>query len=575
MARRLVSARLTRLAAVVAVFALPSVATAVARAAIAGASPAVTAGRPDLRSATITTPTQVHVCFDKALSSKVGQAGDFFLVGYRSANDYAASTTPPTGGRVGSVSLDPTNGECVFVNFPTTASGAPGEGDINQYTVFAVLAGAVTDNLTALPNNEDSVALTGSTSNNGTAAHTTGPDLVGILTPSGSDLATNDLEFIFDQAVVPSAPGAPVPSDFYLVDQGGNLCRGSAVGSVSGSTVVVHFAKPCTASNTGYSLGSIAAAVRGGVFPGATLAANDNGSGTGTTATTESPPGSTTIPGNSSGDTAGSTALPDLQSAVLGASGDTVLYTFDAPVAIANPTGFDAWLSDGQLLSCAAVSGCSASLIGPDEVSVSFGQTLSSQDEYAVLGGVEPGAVQPQANPSGKFANTWESAAVGDNAGALARGFTTAPDVFGVVFDPSNGTVTLDLDQRVSSVDRSKICMLNSAGDEVANPNPVSASIPTAAAGPEAITLSFVGGPTGPVAQGSMISFGCNNAVPINDALHSSLDSFGYDNPAYGGTDSDGNSVAQIVAPVGSGARLRGYQPVRKHHGNHKRRHGA
>jgi hypothetical protein len=128
------------------------------------------------------------------------------------------------------------------------------------------------------------------------------------------------------------------------------------------------------------------------------------------------------------------------------------------------------------------------------------------------------------------------------------------------VFNASQGAVTLDLDQRVASVTDADICLLNSAGDPVANQNPVSASIPTQSAGPEAVVLQFVGGPTGPVAEAAMISIGCNSTGetdPATAALASPLFTTNDANPQDTNGTEDAWAVGQIVAPVGSAARLR------------------
>jgi hypothetical protein len=256
----------------------------------------------------------------------------------------------------------------------------------------------------------------------------------------------------------------------------------------------------------------------------------------------------------------GTTARADLVSASLSSDGDSVDYTFSTPVVIENTSDFFVDTSDtGDLYSDCGSCG-TPSLISPTVVQVSFGQSLSSIDEYAVLAGADAGAVEPQANPSGDYENYYEGVPIGGNAGAFARGFTTGADVFGVVFNKAAGAVTVDLDQRANYVDTSEICLLNSAGDEVANPNPVSASIPTQAAGPEALTLQFVGGPTGPVAEASMISIGCNApdyVDPTTDAFQTPL----YDSGASNNNE-DANSVAQIVAPVGSATRLHAYRPA-------------
>ena len=44
------------------------------------------------------------------------------------------------------------------------------------------------------------------------------------------------------------------------------------------------------------------------------------------------------------------------------------------------------------------------------------------------------------------------SAPIGDNAGAFARGFTTGPDVFGIVINKNTGQISVNLDARVINV---------------------------------------------------------------------------------------------------------------------------
>jgi len=548
-------------------------AASVASAAIAGANPGTTAGRPDLRSATITSSTSVEVCFNKSLNgSSVNSSGNgFYILGYRVDNRYKAN----------SAAVDPTNGSCVILGFP---SGAGGIGDINQYTVLSVYGGSVTTNLTALPNNADSVALTGSTTNNGTTGHTTGPDLVGILTPSGSDQANNTLEYQFDQ-VIGSVPAA---TNFYFMDSGGNICwadNGSSSVNSAGTTVTVHFQKPCLGSGTsatgetGFNgpnnIASISSAVRGGLKRNAMKAANDGAFGASFN-NSQNPNGSAVLPSANGSTTRASLVSPG--GALLSSTGDSVAYTFNTNVVIKDATKFVVWLSDGTFLRAATGT---ASLISPNVVSVSFGSSLSTQDEYAVLGAIFPGAVQPTANPVAQYANTYEAVNLGDNSGALGRGFTTGADVFGVVFNASNGTVTVDLDQRVASAENQDICILNSAGDLVANPNPVSASIPTQAAGPQAVTLQFVGGSNGPVAQGSMIEFGPDclagaglGTTTKTDAFNTVIDFNGNNTEDNTSDFLDSYTASQIVAPVGSGARLHAYHKItKKHHSikKHKR----
>ena len=581
MARRPKRAWVARLTVAAAVLALPLFAAGVASAAIAAANPGTTAGRPDLRSVTLTSSTSAEVCFDKGLNTSTiaGNGNGFYVLGYRVDNRYKAN----------SAAVDPTNGDCVILGFP---SGAGGVGDINQYTVLSVYGGTVTDNLTGLPNNADSVALTGSTTNNGTTGHTTGPDLVGILTPSGQDQANNALEYQFDQSIA-STPNA---TDFYFMDSGGNICWGNSGSSsvnTARTTVTVQFAKPCvgiggtsangeTPGNGGTNgpnnIASISSAVRGGLAENAMNAANDHGlDGNGAASFNSSwnPNGSAVLPSANGATTRAS--LVSTGGALLSSTGDSVAFTFTTNVVIRDATKFAVWMSDGQYLRAAIGT---ASLISPNVVSVSFGSSLSTQDEYAVLGAMFPGAVEPAANPVAQYENTYEAVQVGDNSGALGRGFTTGADVFGVVFNASNGTVTADLDQRISSAENADICILNSAGDLVANPNPVSSDIPTQAAGPQAVTLQFVGGSNGPVAQGSMIEFGPDCVAGAGAGTYTKTDAF-YSTLNYNGNNTqdntnflDGYTASQIVAPVGSGARLHVYhRSTKKHHSikKHKR----
>ena len=146
------------------------------------------------------------------------------------------------------------------------------------------------------------------------------------------------------------------------------------------------------------------------------------------------------------------------------------------------------------------------------------------------------------------------------------------------MFNATNGTVTLDLDQRINSVDTKDICILNSAGDRVVNPNPVSADIPSQAAGPEAVVLHFVAGASGPVAPGTQLAFGtaCGGDAGAlgSDALVAQINNNGQNNTGDTGslTIQDGLTADQIVAPVGSGASLHAYhRPARKHSGTRKR----
>jgi hypothetical protein len=108
----------------------------------------------------------------------------------------------------------------------------------------------------------------------------------------------------------------------------------------------------------------------------------------------------------------------------------------------------------------------------------------------------------------------------------------------------------------------------------------VSSDIPTQAAGPQAVTLQFVGGSNGPVAQGSMIEFGPDCVAGSGAGTYTKTDAF-YSTLNYNGNNTQDNTdfldaytASQIVAPVGSGARLHAYHSKsKKHHSikKHKR----
>src|SRR5205807_4587603 len=112
-----------------------------------------------------------------------------------------------------------------------------------QYTIGTVLGGTVTDKLSGLGNNADATALSFSSTTNGAPVHTTEPDLTGILTPSGSDQANNQLEYVFDQSLA----AAPSGTNFYYIDSGGNICWGTGGTTVNSvhTVVTVTFPKPC------------------------------------------------------------------------------------------------------------------------------------------------------------------------------------------------------------------------------------------------------------------------------------------------------------------------------------------
>jgi len=491
--------------------AFPLIVTGVAQASIAGALPASTSG-PNLRSATILSSTTVEVCYNKTLNStyETGRSGDFALYGYRSDNESVTNS---------GAAVDPTNTNCLIVTF--VAGSAPsGIGDMTQYTVLTDFGSGAESNTSTALSLEDSVTLTGSTTHAGTTGVSTGPNLVGIQTPTGTNLTTHTLTYVFDKQV----SGTFDATKFFFIDGAGNTCPGTSIlSSPAGSTNVTVTFTPCGASDVG-------SAVRGGVKLGGVHSYSDS--------TSINPNESVILPSAPSG---GATQRADLVSAALATgNADAVTYTFDKPVIVDTSSDFIVELSDG---TTRAASGCTGG--GGTTVTCSFGGNLSFQDEYAVIAWVYGGTTAGTSAVSNADAPTTfgtpGSAPIGDNAGAFGRGFTTGADVFGISI--SGGVITVNVDQRVTFVDMTDITLLTATGATVtATGTPAFNS--SAPAGPETITLTY---PASALTNVTQVQFG--------------FDAF--QTPANLTIDTDDEfSIPQIVNTVNSAAILKAY----KHH---------
>ncbi len=182
-----------RLCLLVGAFALLPLALAgTAQASMAGAPPLTTKFRPDLRSLHILTGInagRAQFCFDKPLAGPSPTSGDDFELGGYRWDTFLIGT----GGAV----LDST-GMCADVLMDSDNSGSV--ADLTQYTFGGDFDGAVTANVSGgLASLADSTPNLDSTSNNGTAGHTTGPDLEGVTI--GAPAGTNEIIYTFDQNV--------------------------------------------------------------------------------------------------------------------------------------------------------------------------------------------------------------------------------------------------------------------------------------------------------------------------------------------------------------------------------------
>ncbi len=467
MANRLKRVRRARLVVGMAVLAFPLLAVGTAQAAIAGANPESTTNRPDLISATALNGNMVDYCFDKQLNNVGFTAGNFTLGGYRAARSVAATTA------LLEQTAD-TTGKCVRAIFPS-GDGNGQIGDIGQYTIATIAPGSV-QTVAGVTNPtaglSDSTTLTVPSSltptHNGTAGFTVTPDLVGVLT----DPTTNTIIYTEDQNI--STAVAPAAADFQFTRSGGTVCHGLAIapGFPSGNQVAVIFGPVATCPVTD--------AVRAGQLPGAMVASADP--------TVANTPDQAIVPASNTTPGTGTTALPDLISTTIEPNTSAIDYVFDKTVATGVPGAFFAVFSNGG-----AIGATSASVIATSSTSTTIRATfpLVTQFamEYVVKAGVFPGAVVESSPPNN--ANQFDTRPAGDNAGAFARGFTTAPDVFNASINKTTGVVTATVDQRVFAANGPGVNLLDSSGNIVATSSAGSISFPSQAPGPQQLTIQF------------------------------------------------------------------------------------
>lgn len=533
MAKRPKRASFARLAVGLASLAFPLFVTGVAQAGIAGSLPATMTLHPVLRAAAITGTSTVEACFDKTLSTTAGgTVADFTLGGYRAANTSVIATSVP---------VDPTNTNCVIVNFPATV-------DTSQYTVLKVSAGAVTGNTSGLTNVADSVGLTGSPSHSGTIGITTAPNLVGIVPPNGSNLTSDSLTFVFDKNVgATTLPTTPDPTKFFFVTGAGTICNGAVAGILGGtgtSAITVTFLGGCGAS-------TVASAVRGGVTTGAVVSASDPASiNVNQSAVLPNAPNN------------GQTLLPDLVGTSLGSDNDSVVYTFDKNVVLATggATRFVAELADGS-----QVNSTSAVATGGTTVTARFSGSLAVNAEFGVIGWVGGGgagtaAVVAADNPLGF--NVPGSGGIGDNAGAFARAFTTAPDVFAINIAKAAGTVSVNLDDRAKLVDTTKVVLFDVAGDPIVA-TPIGTSFnSTAGPGPETVTVAY---PPSALTNVASVQF-LAGAFTTNGLAATTT-------PA--APTGDELSINQLVGPLTNASILKEYKAFKAHHAKSHKKHSS
>ncbi|WP_040599969.1 hypothetical protein, partial [Patulibacter medicamentivorans] len=337
--------------------------------------------------------------------------------------------------------------------------------DFDETTYGVVNAGAVRAFNGNQPNRVDSTAVTGAKGQSGTRGHTVGPDLVGVRVDE-SNLNANVLIFTYDQRI---DTGTVNPAQYAFLKQDGTTVAPAAIASASGYEVAVRFP-----SLPGDAL--VTEAVEG-VDTGAGVLSVNNGN--------PSAPTVLAVAGKSK-----STARPDLLSAELGSGGGStsITYHYDEPVNTPIAASFF-----GRTASGTNVPGTSA-VVNADgkSVTVNFPNPIANlSQEHFVEALAFAGAIQ---NANGIPA-IGDTVPIGGNAGALATGWTSAPDATSATFNKSNGQVDVTLDTRLTipSVNPASFTLVDDNGDTiVAGAASVVSEGSNGAPGPQTIRLQFL-----------------------------------------------------------------------------------
>jgi hypothetical protein len=163
------------------------------------------------------------------------------------------------------------------------------------------------------------------------------------------------------------------------------------------------------------------------------------------------------------------TGAPALVSVAQEAGSLAFLFTFDRPVGLVPaPDGLRAVLSNGDTLGAA-----STAVLAPATVRVTFPQEFGQVLEHVVAVSVAAGAVTGTSGlpvaPGGK--------PFGGNAGALASGFTTAPDPLTATVNRTTGQVSVLFDSRLSGAVPGNVTLLRADGAPVGGAAPSTATV--------------------------------------------------------------------------------------------------
>jgi hypothetical protein len=416
-----------------------------ANAAMGGANPEVATLTPNLRSVTLTAVDTTNVtstytfCFDKPIGS-LPNANSLRVGTYREFEKAGDSAS-----RVGT--------SCAAAVYSSTPV------DPIEQTYGHVLAGAVTNSANGIQNIADSSAAilpAGIGTNTGTANHHVAPTLTGCTVNNATQVAT----FTFDKLLAAANNNAG-GTLFQLEDVNGNLRTSNAntdasAVSFSGNTVSVKFGTPAGAPPQPGTSTTIRCVVQ----PGAVVSLGDFAPNPTVQAATR--------PGNG-----GATNLPDLVSTTLAPDGAYIDYTYDEAIgAINTANAFHFTVSWGAVGTSAALADLAIVNNNTVRWTIPGGQAKQYNEEI-VQGAADRGAVTgalappPCTQPPGCAYTTTSTeghAPLGDNQGAYASGYTTAPEALRVTLDKTNGIANVLLDQRFFSFSGAGFRLIDDTG---------------------------------------------------------------------------------------------------------------
>ena len=305
-----------------------------------------------------------------------------------------------------------------------------------------------------------------------------------------------------------ACPGATcITGDLAFYDGGGNLHQGGAVVSISDNVVVVQYQNPpnpVADARIGLVRARALVDITGTPTP---LRADTPFGGSNRTSL-----GSAAVAGAPGG---GNTANIEPTGAALVNNGNSnqINFTFETNVAAggASPDCFTATSSNNRRLFGDGIS------ISGNTVTVTF-DGMQEFSEMITRAGIEApdGGAPCVQSTTGAVPNTMAGLPVGGNVGAVATGYTDAPEPLGGT--KSGGNVTVPVDQRVdqSTINLGAVNLLDNQGNTISGP-PSSAAVngngsPT---DPHSVTFTFdpvaVGNAAGiQLLPGALLSFPTN-----------------------------------------------------------------